>query len=59
MVISHVISTIERAAERVVLLYQGRLRWQGSIEAFRSGDDPFVVQFRTGNLIGPMQPTEL
>ncbi|MFZ4565160.1 MAG: ABC transporter ATP-binding protein [Prochlorococcaceae cyanobacterium] len=59
VVVSHVISTIERAAERVVLLYQGRLRWQGSVEAFRSGDDPFVVQFRTGSLSGPMQPTEL
>lgn len=59
VVVSHVISTIERSAERVVLLYRGRLRWQGSVEAFRSGDDPFVVQFRTGSLSGPMQPTEL
>jgi len=59
VVVSHVLSTIERAAERVVLLYEAELRWQGSIEAFKCSDDPFVVQFRTGSLKGPMQPKEL
>ncbi len=59
VVVSHVLSTIERAAERVVLLYEAELRWQGSVEAFRCSDDPFVVQFRTGSLTGPMQPKEL
>jgi phospholipid/cholesterol/gamma-HCH transport system ATP-binding protein len=59
VVVSHVISTIERSAERVALLYDGRFRWHGSVEAFRSSDDPFVHQFRTGSLEGPMQPAEV
>jgi phospholipid/cholesterol/gamma-HCH transport system ATP-binding protein len=59
VVVSHVLSTIERAAERVALLYDARLRWQGSVDAFRACDDPYVVQFRTGSLVGPMQPKEL
>jgi phospholipid/cholesterol/gamma-HCH transport system ATP-binding protein len=59
VVVSHVLSTIERAAERVVLLYGAELRWQGTVEAFRCSADPYVEQFRTGSLTGPMQPKEL
>ena len=56
VVVSHVRSTIERSAERVVMLYGGRFRWMGSVEEFRSTDNPYVEQFRTGSLRGPMQP---
>jgi phospholipid/cholesterol/gamma-HCH transport system ATP-binding protein len=43
----------------VILLYDGRFRWQGSVEEFRASDDPYVRQFRSGSLRGPMQPAEL
>ncbi|WP_239420378.1 ABC transporter ATP-binding protein [Synechococcus sp. KORDI-100] len=56
VVVSHVRSTIERSAERVVMVYGGHFQWQGSVEEFRSSDNPFVEQFRTGSLRGPMQP---
>ena len=56
VVVSHVRSTIERSAERVVMLYGGRFRWMGSVDEFRSTDNPYVCQFRTSNLRGPMQP---
>ena len=56
---SHVLSTIERCAERVALLYDGRFRWTGSVAAFHETPNPYVVQFRTGSLRGPMQPAEL
>ena len=58
MVVSHVRSTIERSAERVVMLYGGSGRWEGSVAEFRSTDTPYVEQFRTGSLRGPMQPME-
>jgi len=58
VVVSHVRSTIERSAERVVMLYGGRFRWQGTVEEFRTTDNPYVEQFRTGSLRGPMQPAE-
>ena len=58
VVVSHVRSTIERSAERVVMLYGGQFQWQGSVEDFRSTDNPHVEQFRTGSLRGPMQPAE-
>jgi phospholipid/cholesterol/gamma-HCH transport system ATP-binding protein len=59
VVVSHVMSTILRTADRVVLLYDGRFRWQGNAEAFKSSDNPYVLQFRTASLKGPMQPAEL
>jgi phospholipid/cholesterol/gamma-HCH transport system ATP-binding protein len=58
VVVSHVHSTIERCADRVILLYGGRFRWMGTAEQYRQCTDPFVVQFRTGSLHGPMQPAE-
>ncbi len=58
LVVSHVMSTIERCAERVALLYDGRFRWTGSVGDFRDSTNPYVVQFRSGSLHGPMQPAE-
>jgi phospholipid/cholesterol/gamma-HCH transport system ATP-binding protein len=59
VVVSHVHSTIERTAEHVVLLYDGLFRWSGSLAEYRSTTDPYVVQFRSGSLRGPIQPAEL
>lgn len=58
VVVSHVRSTIERSAERVLMLYGGQFQWEGSVDDFRCTDNPFVEQFRTGSLRGPMQPAE-
>jgi phospholipid/cholesterol/gamma-HCH transport system ATP-binding protein len=58
VVVSHVMSTIERCAERVILLYDGRFQWDGSISDFHSTDNAYVRQFRSGSLRGPMQPAE-
>jgi len=59
IVVSHVSSTIERTANRVILLYDGKFRWDGSIEQFKQTENSYVKQFRTGNLQGPMQPEDL
>ncbi|WP_225867646.1 ABC transporter ATP-binding protein [Cyanobium sp. NIES-981] len=58
VVVSHVHSTIERTGGQVVLLYDGAFRWSGDLEAYRHTDNPYVVQFRSGSLRGPMQPAE-
>ncbi|MDC3118219.1 ATP-binding cassette domain-containing protein [Prochlorococcus sp. AH-716-K03] len=59
IVVSHVLSTIERTSEKVVILYGGKFRWAGSIHEFKKSNDPYVFQFRNGNLAGPMQPTDI
>ena len=59
IVVSHVLSTIERTSEKVVMLYGGKFRWAGSIDEFKESNDPYVFQFRNGNLSGPMQPKDI
>ncbi len=59
IVVSHVSSTIERTANRVILLYDGKFQWDGSIDQFKQSENPYIKQFRTGNLQGPMQPEDL
>ncbi len=58
IVVSHVSSTIERTANRVILLYDGKFQWDGSLEQFKQSENSYVKQFRTGNLQGPMQPED-
>ncbi len=58
IIVSHVRSTIDRAATRVLMLYGGKFQWQGSIEEFRESVNPYVNQFLTGSLQGPMQPAD-
>jgi len=59
IVVSHVLSTIERTSEKVVILYGGKFRWAGSVNEFKKSNDPYVFQFRNGKLSGPMQPQEI
>ena len=59
IVVSHVLSTIERTSDKVLMLYGGKFRWSGSIDEFKQSKDPYVLQFRHGNLDGPMQPKEI
>ena len=58
IVVSHVLSTIERTSTRILMLYGGKFRWEGSITDFQTTKDPYVFQFRNGKLKGPMQPKE-
>ena len=59
IVVSHVLTTIERTSNKVLMLYGGKLRWEGSISDFKKSVDPYVFQFRNGNLKGPMQPKDI
>ena len=59
IVVSHVLSTIERTSDRVLMLYGGKFRWAGSIDEFKKSNDPYVYQFRNGKLDGPMQPKDI
>jgi len=59
IVVSHVLSTIERTADKVLMLYGGKFRWAGTINEFKKSHDPYVSQFRNGNIEGPMQPKDI
>ncbi len=55
IVVTHQESTIRRTADRVVMLYEGHVRWQGSIGDIDTTDDPYVRQFLSGSIDGPIK----
>lgn len=57
VMVSHQQSTIRRTADRVVMLYQGKLQWEGTIREIDATDNPLIRQFLSGNINGPIQVT--
>jgi phospholipid/cholesterol/gamma-HCH transport system ATP-binding protein len=53
--VTHQHSTIRRAADRIVFLHQGKVKWQGKVEDVDTTDHPAVQQFFSGNVEGPIQ----
>jgi phospholipid/cholesterol/gamma-HCH transport system ATP-binding protein len=43
-----------RIAQRVVMLYQGNIIWDGKIDDLFSSGNEFVTQFVHGNIKGPL-----
>jgi phospholipid/cholesterol/gamma-HCH transport system ATP-binding protein len=54
-IVSHQHSTIRRTGQRLILLYHGKVRWQGSIEDLDSTDNAYLQQFLSGSVDGPME----
>ncbi|MEN9219151.1 MAG: ABC transporter ATP-binding protein [Gloeomargarita sp. DG_2_bins_126] len=54
VVVTHQESTIRRTADRILLLYNGQIQWQGSVHELAQTDDPYLTQFMSGNPVGPM-----
>lgn len=48
LVVTHDLGSVEQVAERVVLLQDGRIRFDGSVDEFFSSQDPAVEGFRGG-----------
>jgi phospholipid/cholesterol/gamma-HCH transport system ATP-binding protein len=54
-IVTHQHSTIRRTGQKLVLLYQGQVKWQGSQAELDETDNPYVKQFLSGSTQGPMQ----
>jgi phospholipid/cholesterol/gamma-HCH transport system ATP-binding protein len=55
IVVTHDLSSAFKVADRMVMLHEGRVRLEGTPEAFRTTDDPVVQRF----LRGEASPEEL
>lgn len=55
IVVSHDLRSIFGIADRIVMLYQGRVLLDGAPEAYRQSEDPIVRQFVNGLPEGPME----
>jgi phospholipid/cholesterol/gamma-HCH transport system ATP-binding protein len=55
LIVTHQDSTIRRTADRVIFLHRGRIQWQGPVTAVDETDNPYVRQFFSGRIEGPIQ----
>lgn len=54
--ITHDLRTVRDVADRVAMLHQGRVHWQGPVTGIDTTDDPVVRQFIDGRSDGPIAP---
>jgi phospholipid/cholesterol/gamma-HCH transport system ATP-binding protein len=54
IVVSHDLVSIFTIADRIVMLYKGKVRLIGTRDDFRSSQDGIIQQFITGRAEGPM-----
>ncbi|OIT30454.1 PREDICTED: protein TRIGALACTOSYLDIACYLGLYCEROL 3, chloroplastic isoform X2 [Nicotiana attenuata] len=55
VVVTHQHSTIKRAVDRLIFLYDGKVVWQGMTHEFSTSTNPIVRQFASGSLDGPIK----
>ena len=55
IVVTHQMSTIQRTANRVIMLYDGKIVYEGTPEDMLRQETPYTKQFVTASLEGPMQ----
>lgn len=53
VVVTHVMESVERIAQHIVMLDKGRVIHNGTLAEFQSNTDPLVQQFLHGELDGP------
>ncbi len=54
VVVTHQLSTIRRAVDYVIMLYQGKIVFDGKVEDFLNNKNEYARQFVTASIQGPM-----
>lgn len=55
IVVTHQMSTIQRTADKIIMLYQGRIVFEGTPKEMLSTDNDYARQFVSASLEGPMK----
>ena len=53
--ITHDLASARKIADRVAMLYQGRIVWQGAVAELADSGNPYVDQFIHGRAEGPIK----
>lgn len=53
--ITHDLISAAYIADKVAMIYEGKIIWQGPIDKLHSSGDPYVEQFVSGSLEGPIK----
>ena len=55
LTITHDMASARKIADRIAMLYKGKIVWQGTVEELDKTDNPYVVQFVKGSSQGPIK----
>ena len=55
LTITHDMASVKKIADKVAMLYQGKIIWQGTVKEMEKTDNPYVVQFVSGSAQGPIK----
>ncbi|MGB8699318.1 MAG: ATP-binding cassette domain-containing protein [Thermosynechococcaceae cyanobacterium] len=55
IIVTHQHSTIRRTGQRLILLYQGKVHWEGALTDLDEADNGYLRQFLSGSVNGPME----
>ena len=55
LTITHDMASVREIADKVALLYQGRIEWNGSISSIDQSNNDYVHQFVNGLADGPIK----
>ncbi len=57
LVVTHQLSTIKRATDKIIMLYDGNIVFRGTTQEMLEGATPYTEQFITASIEGPMKIT--
>lgn len=55
LTITHDMASARKIADRIAMLYKGKIIWQGTVKDMDKSDNPYLRQFITGSSHGPIQ----
>ena len=55
LTITHDMASARKIADRIAMLYKGKIIWQGTVKELEKTDNPYVLQFVNGNSEGPIK----
>lgn len=55
LTITHDMASARKIADKIAMLYQGKIIWYGTVEEMNKTDNPYVKQFVNGSSQGPIK----
>ena len=55
LTITHDLASARKIADKVAMLYQGKIIWQGTVKEMDKTENPYVQQFINGSSQGPIK----
>lgn len=55
LTITHDMASARKIADRIAMLYQGKIIWVGTVKEMEKTDNPYLQQFISGSSQGPIQ----